>query len=188
MELFEAIEGRRTVRAFDAEPVDRDILERIIGAAGQAPSPANSQPWHFHVATGAARARVGQVMALSTVHLQEYMDLLAPDDIALVENFFADLGRAPVAIALTVPAETDDVRRINTYTSCGCALENLLLAAYGEGLGCCNLTFPFWVRDQLFEALGIASDREIVSLVVIGHPAESPERPQRRDDIATYLD
>ena len=70
----------------------------------------------------------------------------------------------------------------------GCAIQNLMLAAYAEGLGCCNVSFPFWVRDELYEAIGIEHDREIVSLLVLGHPAETPKALGRRSDIATFLD
>lgn len=188
MDLFEAIEGRQAIRAYDGTPVEREVIGRLIRAAGRAPSANNMQPWHFYVASGGARERVGQVLALSTVHLQEYMDVLPADDLGRVESFFASLGNAPVAIAVTVPMQTDDVQRINGYIATGCALENLMLAAYAEGLGCCNITFPFWVRDQLFDVFSIPADREIVSLVLVGHPAETPPRRGRRDDIATFLD
>jgi nitroreductase len=188
MDLFEAIEGRRSIRAFDGKPVARETLDRIIEAAGRAPSARNAQPWHFYVATGEARDRVGHVAALSTVHLQEYMDLLPADDLAHAEAFFASLGHAPVAIIVTIPVETEDHVQRNDYVATGCAIQNLMLAAYAEGLGCCNVSFPFWVRDELYEAIGIEHDREIVSLMVLGHPAETPKTLGRRSDIATFLD
>ncbi len=189
MDLFEAIEGRQAIRAYDGTPVEREVIGRLIRAAGRAPSANNMQPWHFYVASGGARERVGQVLALSTVHLQEYMDVLPADDLGRVESFFASLGNAPVAIAVTVPMHRRTTSSASTGTSpTGCALENLMLAAYAEGLGCCNITFPFWVRDQLFDVFSIPADREIVSLVLVGHPAETPPRRGRRDDIATFLD
>ncbi len=63
-----------------------------------------------------------------------------------------------------------------------------MLAAFAEGLGCCNITFSFWVRDKLADLLGIGEEREIISLVLLGHPAEVPEPIVRRTDVATYLD
>jgi nitroreductase len=52
------IESRRSIRAFLPEPVPRATIERIIAAAARAPSGTNTQPWHVHVLTGAARERM----------------------------------------------------------------------------------------------------------------------------------
>ena len=38
---------RRTVRDFSSRPVPRDVIENCIRTAGNAPSGANQQPWHF---------------------------------------------------------------------------------------------------------------------------------------------
>ncbi len=187
MELYEAIRTRRSVRDYDGAEVDHAVLERLVAAAGAAPSPYNAQPWRFHVATGATRDAVCEITALSTVHLQEYLDVLPPSRLAQAEHFFASLGGAPVVIAVTVPCSDDDLSRINEYMSTGGAVQNLMLAATAEGLACCNLTFAFWVRDKLSSLLGIGQDREIVSLVLVGHPAEVPNDPGRLETIATYL-
>lgn len=187
MELYEAIGTRRSVRDYDGTEVERSVLERLIAAAGAAPSPYNSQPWRFHVATGTTRDAVCEITGLSTVHLQEYLDVLPPSRLAQAEHFFASLGGAPVVIAVTVPCTDDDLSRINAYMSTGGAVQNMMLAATAEGLACCSLTFAFWVRDKLAGLLGVSDDHEIVSLVLVGHPAESPEAPARLDNIATYL-
>jgi nitroreductase len=187
MELYEAIGSRRSVREYDGTEVARPVLERLIAAAGQAPSSHNSQPWHFHVATGAVRDAVCEITALSTVHLQEYLDLLPPSRMAQAERFFSSLGGAPVVIAVSVPVSEDELSRINTYLATGGAVQTLMLAARAEGLACCCITFAFWVRDRLASLLGVESDREIVSLVLVGHPAETPKDPGRLGDIATYV-
>jgi len=62
-----------------------------------------------------------------------------------------------------------------------------MLAACEEELSCCNLTFAFWVRDKLADLLGIGEDREIMSLMLLGYPAEIPVDPGRRSDIVTYV-
>lgn len=52
MELTEAINQRRSIRAFKSTPVPRDILKDILEKACRAPSGINMQPWGFVVATG----------------------------------------------------------------------------------------------------------------------------------------
>jgi nitroreductase len=187
MELYDAIRNRRSVRSYDGAEVSREVLDRLVAAAGAAPSPYNAQPWHFHVATGAVRDAICEITALSTVHLQEYLDVLPPSELARAEHFFASLGGAPVVVVVSVPVSEDDLARINSYMAAGGAVENFMLAAHAEGLASCSLTFAFWVRDKLAALLGIGDDREIVAMVILGHPAETPEAPARRDDIATFL-
>ena len=114
--------------------------------------------------------------------------VLPANQLESAERFFASLGNAPVVIVVSLPCTDDELSRINAYLSTGCALENLMLAAVEEGLGCCNVTFAFWVRDRVAELLKIGPDREIISLLLVGHPAEVPKPRSRRGDIATYLE
>lgn len=186
MDFYDAVHARHSIRLFKSDPVDREIIERLMGAAATAPSSMNAQPWHYHVATGKTRDAVSEIMSLSTLHLRDYVDMLDEDHMKAAEQFFATLGNAPVAIALSVPIPEGDLDRINTYVAAGCSLENLMLAAAVEGIGCCSITFSFWVRDRLAEALSIPDDREIISLIVLGWPAEKPETTTRNHDIATY--
>lgn len=57
-ELLRLIEARRSIRAFLPEPVPRADIERILATAARAPSGTNTQPWHVHVVSGAARDRL----------------------------------------------------------------------------------------------------------------------------------
>ena len=47
MEVYQAIMKRRSIRKYDDRPVTRDIIERLLRAAMQAPSAANQRPWEF---------------------------------------------------------------------------------------------------------------------------------------------
>ncbi|GAA3170236.1 nitroreductase [Nonomuraea salmonea] len=52
MDVYEAVDSRRAVRAFSDEPVPADVLERVLTAATRAPSSGNLQPWLLYVVTG----------------------------------------------------------------------------------------------------------------------------------------
>ncbi|MFD4600294.1 nitroreductase [Streptomyces sp. NPDC058464] len=52
MDVYEAVDSRRAVRAFSDEPVPREVLERVLAAARRAPSSGNLQPWQVYVVTG----------------------------------------------------------------------------------------------------------------------------------------
>ena len=56
--IFEALESRRSVRAFLPRPVERATVERILSLASRAPSGTNTQPWRVWVAAGKARDRL----------------------------------------------------------------------------------------------------------------------------------
>jgi nitroreductase len=52
MNLIEAIESRKTCRAFLKTPVPKETLEKILEVALRAPSGGNLQPWRVYVVTG----------------------------------------------------------------------------------------------------------------------------------------
>ena len=49
MDINAAIQGRRSVREYTAQPVEDTIIRQLIGAAVRAPSAVNLQPWAFVV-------------------------------------------------------------------------------------------------------------------------------------------
>lgn len=64
MDVIEALHERRSTRVFTDEAVPREVVEKILRAAGRAPSGTNTQPWKVYVVVGAARdALCGRVLA-----------------------------------------------------------------------------------------------------------------------------
>ncbi|MEN3003534.1 nitroreductase [Dehalobacterium formicoaceticum] len=52
MDVIEALQTRRSFRAYKPDTVDQDTIRKIVEAANHAPSWANTQPWEFYVASG----------------------------------------------------------------------------------------------------------------------------------------
>ena len=52
MDVTEAVEKRRSIRAFRPDPVPEEIIKKIMTLAQRAPSWTNTQPWEFAVVTG----------------------------------------------------------------------------------------------------------------------------------------
>jgi nitroreductase len=52
MDVVDAINERKSIRAFKPDPVPLDLIKKILKQAQRAPSWANTQPWEFAVATG----------------------------------------------------------------------------------------------------------------------------------------
>jgi nitroreductase len=56
MDVIHAIHSRRSIRSYQSNSVDRDLIESVIWDAAQAPPPFNSQvPWTFNVIEGVER-------------------------------------------------------------------------------------------------------------------------------------
>lgn len=53
MNVTEAVQSRRSVRAFLDKPIERETLTRILETAQRSPSGGNTQPWHGILLTGA---------------------------------------------------------------------------------------------------------------------------------------
>lgn len=66
MDLLEAIDARKSIRAFKPEPVPEDVMMEVLGIATRAPSSVNSQPWEFFIVRGEA------LEALKRSSLEQY--------------------------------------------------------------------------------------------------------------------
>lgn len=189
MEFWETVTSRQSIRDFDDRPVERAVIERVLEAAKLAPSSTNEQPWHFVVVQGESRIRLGEIVAQSTVHLSEYMDVLGPERNEAAVTWYSSLGNAPVVVAVSAPRSSVEFQAMNRYLSVGAAIENLLLAATSEGLGACNVTCSYWVKNDLSAVLGLSDNDELVSLIALGYPSDVPSvNPPVKPDDTVWLD
>lgn len=188
MEFWDVIDGRHSTREYSPTPVPREKVIRVLHAAAAAPSAMNSQPWRYHVAEEDARADVGRLLAQATVHLTEYMEVLGPERYEAAIEWYSSLGNAPIVIGVSALKGDTDFDATNTLLSVGASIENLLLAATAEGLGACNITFAWWVRDELAERFGVSEDRDVVAIIALGYPgAVEPVSPPHRKDVADWV-
>lgn len=188
MEFWDVIEARHSCRSFASESVPREKIERLLHAAAAAPSSMNLQPWRFHVAQGEVRQEAGRLIAQATLHLSEYVDQASEWDYSEALEWYSSLGHAPVLIGVSALRADSELEVMNVQLSVGAAIENLLLAATAEGLAACNITFAWWVRDELAELLRVSEDRTMVAVIALGAPGEIPlSAPAHRQDVADWL-
>ena len=188
MELFKAISARHSIRSFKDEPVPRELVDKVIEAAAMAPSAMNEQSWRFYVLQGESRNVLGRIMVQGTSYLEEYMEVIGHEVSEQALHWYSELGGAPVAILCTMGRTEDEFIRQDRLISIGGAIENMLLAVTDIGLASCTISFSYWVREELAEAIGVSEDREIVSIVVLGYPGAPPVAPQHNMDVVEYLD
>jgi len=63
VDIDQAIEQRKSIRAFKSDPVPKEILKEIMELALRAPSWGNTQPWEFAIVTGKKLEEIRQAFA-----------------------------------------------------------------------------------------------------------------------------
>ncbi len=167
MNLYDAINIRRSIRAYRTDPVPEEALARILEAARAAPSACNLQPWHFFVVRDAGlRGR------------------LFPHD----RQGWA--ATAPVGLVACSLPGVAWVRgwdgKNHADVDLAIAMEHIMLAATAEGLGTCWICAfdPAIVR----EALELPAEMDPVALTPLGYAA-APAGPFQRkslEEIVTW--
>jgi nitroreductase len=71
MDIVEAINQRKSIRAFKADPVPKEILREIMELALRAPSWGDTQPWEFAIATGKKLEEIRQAFVDKAAAAQE---------------------------------------------------------------------------------------------------------------------
>ena len=179
MDALETIFTRRSVARVQPDPLPRQLIERLLHAAVQAPNHYRVRPWRFVVLTGDSRKALGEVMAQSLCKSNPALPEAAMD----LER--AKPLRAPVLIAVGVDKPADArVLHIENICAAAAAVENLLLAAHAEGLGAMWRTGPAARDPQVKKFLGFAPDQDVIAFVYIGYPdmpLPPPERPSFED-------
>ncbi len=200
-ELSKVIRGRRSIRRYKDKPVPREILEEVINTALWAPSGMNRQDWEIVVVTGEARNKLAGLVSKTKKHILPHLKALFPEKIIKISlQVFENFGGAPFVLIVYVPKQIkaiddsmDDVERYHTefnrfnrLLSASALVQNLLLAAYAKGLGTCWMTGPKYVEKEISELLG-KEGREIVAVIPIGYPDQSPPAPPRKPNVVTWV-
>jgi nitroreductase len=195
MDLYKAIKTRRSVRKFRSEAIPKEKILRILEAANLAPTASNRQPWNILIINRSSIDQMYEVMDRSfkerveeigrTVMNEGIKNLSIPvnksnDKVEGLNEFYRTLGGAPMAIVVYVDKETDPWQWKNNICDASAAIENLILAAWSEGIGSCWMTGPLKKKDsEIKRFLGIPENKEIVGIIPIGIPVYMPECPPK---------
>ena len=196
MDVLEAMRGRKSTRAYLDKPVPRATIEAILDAARWAPSGVNCQPWQVAVVAGATKERIGKdILAARAAKQPEnpdytyypaqweepYKSRRKASGLALYaalnigkDDVFARLKAwngnyhffdAPVGLLFFV----DRTLSQGAWVDMGMFIENVMLAACGQGLATCPQAalaeYPGIVRG----ILNIPSTRALVCGMALGY-------------------
>nr|QIO34027.1 nitroreductase [Bradyrhizobium sp. 1(2017)] len=194
--IDEIIASRFACRDFSSEPVGRGTIEQILRVARFAPSGANIQPWHVYVLAGEAKDRVSAALGKAhdtarNQHASEYSyyatDLPEPylqrrqefgrlfyGSLGIAQTDIEARGRqtgknyaffgAPVGLIITIDRRLE----VGSWLDLGMFVQNVLLAAAGQGLQSCpQETFSKYHRI-LRPLLAIPAEQMVVCGISIG--------------------
>lgn len=166
MELFEAINNRRSVRQYTSEPVSDEAVRQVLEAAMMSPSAGNGQPWQFIVVTD--RELLNQI---AEIHPHAGMSRTAAGGILVCGD-------------LTVERYPG-----NWPADCSAATQNILLALHALGLG--GVWTGIWPGEALMQdfrdLLGLPDEVMPLAFVPYGHPASVPPNPERYQEERVHL-
>ncbi|OGD23073.1 MAG: nitroreductase [Candidatus Aminicenantes bacterium RBG_16_63_16] len=156
MTLYELIISRRSIRQFRPEPLARPVLEKIVNAGRLAPSASNLQPLEFIVVDDERVRR-------EIFSFVRWADYISPAGNPLP-------GQEPTAYV--IPLVNLGVRRSGFDLDLGAAVENMILAAWEEGIGSC------WIAaldvKGVSRAIGLRENFRLTCALALGYPAETP--------------
>lgn len=188
--LFEVMYQLRAMRRLKPDPIPEALIWQLLEAGTQAPSGSNSQVWRFVVVQDAegkrflqerykrawdAYAQAGMAAAASAPPSEELAARLRMARAAaeLAEH----LHEVPVLILVCMMPRPDlpmaaagRRRSAAAYSSIFPAVQNILLAARGLGLGSVLTTLHLMYEDEIKSRFGIPAEVETVALLPVGYP------------------
>jgi nitroreductase len=209
-DLFEALHTLRSVRSFRPDALPASVLHAIIEAATHAPSARNAQPWYFLAVRDPDVKRTIAALYLGAwQQAQRYTSEVDADaDIKdrpgyrrmmrRVDALATHLDSAPVIVLALLDTTqlgpmADGQGTIlapqSAYASIFPAVENLMLAARGLGVGSTLTTVFSSVEAELRATVGIPPHVHIAALVPLGYPRQ-PFRATKRKPVGevAFLD
>jgi nitroreductase len=170
MELYEAIEKRRTVRTFSS-PASAEALKRIILAGSRAASAGGRQPWEFIVIDDPKLIDgIGELKYKQNITVQ-YANA-KPEEVEARGRRQRNAYRncAVVAVCYEAADEAEDL------SSAWMAVQNMYLAATAEGLGIVPSTFWGEHQKEVEKLLGLPQDYKLATVCLVGVQEGYPDK------------
>jgi nitroreductase len=186
-DFFAIVQRQRACRTFSDDPIDDDLVARVLEAATFAPSAENRQPWEFVVVRDAqTRAQLGDLTrraweAGGRDFAATRLDAKLMSDV----DAGATGGVAAAPVMIVVCADTERGLVQTVPSSIFPATQNLLLAATALGLGSALTTITTTFAAEMRELLGLPEPLVPVAVVPIGRPARALG-PPRREPFAAH--
>ncbi len=141
MDVFEAVQRRKSVRSYESKPISAEVMNRVLESARLSPSASNRQPWHFIVVKDMEKKK-----ALST-------------------GIFAKFLHEAAAIIVACGDEKVSPKWYIVDTTI--ATQTMVLTATAEGLGTCWI--GSFNEADVKKLLDIPDGFRVIALLPIGY-------------------
>ncbi len=173
-EFMEMVKGRRSIRKFESREIEEEKIQTLLEAIRWSQSWANTQCWEVVMVTEEDQKK----------KLQEAVPSNNPAYLAVL--------KAPIVFVMIAKLKEAGYYKGKVTTKfgdwfmfdMGIANQNLCLTAHCLGLG--TVVVGLFDHDKVREALGVPEGYEVVTMVPIGYPAQSPKAPKRKE-ISEFL-
>ena len=181
MPLGEAMATQRAVRRLLPDPVDDETILRVLELATKAPTGSNAQNWEFVVVRDPdvkhQLARLNRQAWSVYRRLGKRKARKDPSARKIIEavQWQADhFEEIPVVVVACLhgrsPVFGPPVLATSFYGSAYPAIQNLLLAARGVGLGATLTTLPLWSTSLARRTLGLPAKVTPIAVIPLGWP------------------
>lgn len=166
-----AISGRRSINRFQPQAPPRELVRRALELARWAPNHHLTEPWHFYL--------LGPETKQAVVEFNAELAATA-NGAAAGEAKRRRWAAIPGWLVVTCDQSADALRAREDYAACACAIHNLALYLWSEGIGVKWTTGAVTRERRFYDLLWIDPALEtVVGLVWYGYPAEAPQSRRR---------
>ena len=179
MNVLDAIESRRTIFRFKPDPVPKEKVEKAFEYGIWAPNHHVTEPWRFVVLGEQTKLKLARRYA--EIQMERVPDHVEEEHRAKIgEEGYAKFMSKPTIVAVSCLQEGDEQARREDYAAACCAMQNVQLAAWAEGIGMQWSTGPITFEQGTYGLLGIDPEREyIIGFFYTGYPAEVPKAKRK---------
>ena len=183
LSVREAIIGRRSIKKFNGQPVDREVLMSIIDDATWAPNHKNREPWRLVVACGEEMFDLHRLLRDTAIPRWKE---LSEDALEKQMQKFTLPGAYAFVI---VPEDMRQKQRLEDFAAASILIQNIQLIAWDYGIGSCWKTPDFLDDPEFRKALGVKPGERIISLLQLGYFDDIPKAVERKksQDIVTFF-
>jgi nitroreductase len=179
MDVFEAIQSRRTIGKVTDDKVDRQLIEKILEAGIWAPNHFRTEPWKFYVLTGEGRRPLGHVLA--SISKETMDDPNSEENREKLKKAEQKPFRAPVVIAVAcIVEEHPKALKREELAACHAAVQNMLLMTHALGLGAIWRTGQPTYHEKMKGLFGLKEQDELIGFLYVGHPDKKIPKPMRK--------
>ncbi|MDR3266613.1 MAG: nitroreductase [Tannerella sp.] len=179
--VVRTILDRRSIRAYNPEPVSRDRMDVILKCAINAPSGMNNQPWEVRVVDNQEF-----IDGVTKIYVAEMMKN-AESAKGVQDPGFKNMFRnAPTVIFIAN-------KKGGGQFDCGLLSENIMIAAQSLGLGTCCMGGPVGFLKspkaaEYLKKLDFSADYELLITIAVGTPDEAPDARPRDISKSKYVE